>query len=62
MNTATQEVQTLLQKLPDDCTLEDIQYHLYVVEKTNHGIAVAELQGAVSQAEAEKRLRQWLSE
>ena len=32
MNTAKQEVQSLLQKLPDDCTFEDIQYHHYVEE------------------------------
>ena len=35
MSTAKNEVQSLLEKLPDDCTLEDIQYHLYVVEKVH---------------------------
>jgi len=33
MNTAKSEVQFLLRRPPDDCTLADIQYHLYVVEK-----------------------------
>ncbi len=33
MSTAKEEVRTLLDKLPDDCSLEDVQYHLYVVEK-----------------------------
>ena len=33
MDTAKEEVKSLLNKLPDDCKLEDIQYHLYVVEK-----------------------------
>ena len=37
MNTAKQEVQLLLKKLPDDCTIEDIQYHLYVIEKIQRG-------------------------
>ena len=32
MSAAKQEVEALLRKLPDECTLEDIQYHLYVVE------------------------------
>jgi len=36
--TAKQEVRSLLQKLPDNCTLEDIQYHLYVIEKINKGL------------------------
>jgi len=28
VNTTKDEIQSLLQKLPDDCTLEDVQYHL----------------------------------
>ena len=38
MNTAKEEVRTLLDTLPDECALEDIQYHLYVVKKINRGI------------------------
>jgi len=30
---AENKVQSLLEKLPDNCTLEDIRHHLYVVEK-----------------------------
>ena len=30
MKTAKDEVRELLQNLPDDASLEDIQYHLYV--------------------------------
>jgi hypothetical protein len=37
MSTAKEDVATLLRKLPDDCTLEDIQYHLYVLEKIARG-------------------------
>jgi hypothetical protein len=33
MNTTKEEVQSLLKKLPDNCSLEDVQYHLYVIEK-----------------------------
>jgi len=39
MNTTKEEVKSLLDKLPDGCTLEDVQYHLYVVEKIQRGIA-----------------------
>lgn len=31
-------IQNLLNKLPDKVTLEDIQYHLYVLEKIEKGI------------------------
>ena len=32
MSTAKAEVEGLLRALPDGATLEDIQYHLYVLE------------------------------
>lgn len=62
MGVAKQEVEALLQKLPDECTLEDIQYHLYVIEKVQRGIQAAEQHGEVSQAEAEQRLARWTAE
>ncbi|HZS27827.1 MAG TPA: hypothetical protein VFB76_11410 [Candidatus Angelobacter sp.] len=60
--TAKQEVQSLLQKLPDNCSLEDIQYHLYVLEKVRSSLEDARANGTISQDEAESRLSRWLSE
>ena len=60
MSTAKQEVESLLKKLLDDCSLEDIQYHLYVIEKIQREIETAEKTGVVSQEEAEKRLNKYL--
>lgn len=37
MNAAKEEVQKLLDNLPDDATLDDIHYHLYVLEKIKRG-------------------------
>ena len=62
MSTAKEEVQALLRNLPDDCSLEDIQYHLYVIEKVNHGLAAAVSQGTISQEEVEQRLSKRLLE
>jgi len=62
MSAAKQEVQALLNKLPDDCSLEDVQYHLYVIEKVQRGIQAANDHGSVSQCEAEKRLAKWTTE
>lgn len=61
MVTAKEEVESLLSKLPDDCSLEDIQYHLYVIEKVRHGLDAADPQGTVSQQDAERRLDKWLT-
>ena len=59
---AKQEVQSLLQNLPDSCSLEDIQYHLYVLEKVQRGLEDAREHGTISQEEAESRLGKWLTE
>ena len=61
MVTAKQEVESLLNKLPDDCSLEDIQYHLYVIEKVRHGLEAADSRGTVSQGDAERQLDKWLT-
>ncbi len=61
MNTAKEGVKSLLKKLPDDCTLEDIQYHLYVAEKVQRGIERAEKEGIIAQEEVEKRFSKWTS-
>jgi hypothetical protein len=61
MVTAKQEVESLLSKLSDDCSLEDIQYHLNVIEKVRHALGVADTQGTVSQDEAERQLNKWLT-
>jgi len=60
MNTAKETVQELLSTLPEDCSLEDIQYHLYVVEKIQRGMERAERDGTVSHEDAELRLQKWL--
>ncbi|MCA1805655.1 MAG: hypothetical protein LC646_10045, partial [Xanthomonadaceae bacterium] len=61
MSTAKEEVKALLDKLPDDCSLEDVQYHLYVVEKIHRGIERAEKEGALSQDEVERKFSKWTS-
>jgi hypothetical protein len=59
MQTAKQDVQDMLNRLPEGSTYEDIQYHLYVLEKIRRGVERAEREGAVTQAEAEARLNKW---
>ena len=61
MATAKEEVEQLLGKLPNECSLEDIQYHLYVLEKVRNGLKAADGEGAIPQEEAEERLSKWLN-
>ncbi|AXY41341.1 hypothetical protein D1793_03555 [Halomonas sp. JS92-SW72] len=60
MNTAKDDVRQLLESLPEDCTMEDIQYHLYVVEKVHRGSQRAETEGTLSQEQVERTLAKWL--
>jgi len=39
MNSIRQKVESLLNQLPDDCSIEDIQYHLYVLEKVRQSLS-----------------------
>ncbi len=62
MSTAKQDVEQLLTKLPDDSSVEDIQYHLYVLDKVRKGLEDARVNGTISQEEVESRLSKWLTE
>ena len=62
MSTAKQDVEHLLNKLPDDCSVEDIQYHLYVLDKVRRGLEDTKVNGTVTQEEVELRLSKWLTE
>ncbi len=60
MTRIKKEVIDLIHSLPADCTLEDIQYHLYVKEKIERGIKAVDDGQVVPQKEAEKRIKEWL--
>ncbi len=51
----------MLEALPDSTSFEDIQYHLYVLEKIRLGLNRAETEGAISHDDAKRRLSKWLS-
>lgn len=61
MQTAKQEITSLLDRLPEDSSLEDVQYHLYVIEKIRRGLERAQVEGVATQAQAEERLGKWLT-
>ena len=60
MSSTKEKVNSLLSKLPDDCSLEDVQYHLYVLEKVRLGLEIADAEETIPQEEAERRLSKWL--
>jgi hypothetical protein len=60
MKSAKDEVRSLLDNLPDDTSLEDIQYHLYVRQKVLKGIDASDNGKSISHEEAVKRMSRWL--
>ena len=61
MLTAKQQVMALLKDLPDNSTLEEIQYCLYVQQKIQRGMADIETGRSSNQEEVEKRMEKWLA-
>ncbi|MEX5212553.1 MAG: hypothetical protein NW703_00155 [Nitrospiraceae bacterium] len=59
--TVKEEMRKMLESLPEDCTWEDIQFHIYVREKIERGMAGANAGDVISQEEAEKRAEEWLN-
>ena len=62
MSTAKEEVREMLDRLPDDVSYEDIQYHIYVRQKVERGLKDIEEGRVESQEEAERRMSKWLDE
>ena len=60
MSLVKQEAIRLIESLPEDCSIEDIQYHLYIRQKVEHGVAAIEAGQFVSQDEAERSVAQWV--
>lgn len=60
MSTAKEEVRKMLEQIPDDSSFEDIQYHIYVREKIEHGLKDIEEGRILNQEEIERRMSKWL--
>jgi len=54
-------VRTLFDRLPDDCSLDDVLYHLYVIQAIEEGQADSKAGRTMSHEEvAEALRRKWL--
>lgn len=62
MATAKQDARKILDGLPEEASLEDIQYHLYVLQRVRRGREDVEAGRVVPQDEIERRLARWLDE
>jgi hypothetical protein len=60
MKAAKQEVLDILEQLPEDASLDDIQYHIYVRQKIDHGLEDVAVGRTLSEEEFEQRMARWL--
>jgi hypothetical protein len=59
MSPVKESIIRLVESLPDDCTVEDIQHHLYVREKILAGSRAIDENRVQSHEEVGRRLDQW---
>ncbi len=62
MKTAKDEVRELLDGLPDEASLEDIQYHIYVRQKVQRGLDAEREGRTLSHADVLRRMSRWLEQ
>jgi len=59
-NSIKEEVISLIKKLPDDITLDEIMYHLYVKQQISEGLQDIEKGKVYSLEEIKKLSKQWI--
>jgi len=59
MESAKEEVRHILDSLPEDATLEDIQYRIYVRQAISAGLRDIDEGRVVSQEDVEQRMSRW---
>ena len=55
-----QEAKKIIERLPDNSTFEDIQYHLYIAKKLRNARFNIEKGEFYTEEEIEKRLSKWV--
>jgi predicted transcriptional regulator len=60
MATVKEEVQKVLDTLPESASLEDVQYHLYVLQKVARGREDLASGRVLPHEEVERRMARWL--
>ena len=56
--TTKERVQEVLDRLPDDCSLDEVLYNLYVLQAVDRGLADAEAGRTISHEQVADELRQ----
>jgi hypothetical protein len=58
--TPKKKISRLLKELPDNITYEDVQYHLYVLQKIERGLMESKSGKGYSTSEMKTKLGKWI--
>ena len=61
MSSVKKAVLELVKQLPEHCTLEDVQYQLYVRQKLERSMEAAAVGRVHTHEQVKKRLAKWLA-
>lgn len=61
MSSSKKVVLGLVKKLPEDCTMEDVQYQLYLRQKIQSSMRGAAMGRVHTHERVKKRLSKWLA-
>ena len=59
-STLKEEIISLLNKLPDDITLDDVMYHLYVKQKILRGLEASKQGKTFTHEQVKEMAQKWL--
>jgi len=62
MSPTKEAVGEILRTLPDDATIEDVMYRLYVRSQIDHALEQDERDEVVEHEEIERKMAKWLEE
>ena len=61
MKQAKKEALTIIKGLPENASMDEIQYHLYIREKVAGGLSEVREGRVLETAEVKKRMGKWLA-
>jgi predicted transcriptional regulator len=59
MSTVKEKAMEALSTLPDEATMDDIMYRLYVLDKVNHGLRDVEEGNTITDEELDAEIEKW---
>jgi predicted transcriptional regulator len=57
--TVKEQVRKMIEQLPDECSVEDVQYQLFLIEKVRRGLESIDEGKGIPHEQVRKRFASW---